>query len=416
MTTAFANAATSYRSLSARLADVGNGLPEAFGSGRVADAMDELLTRLRDWTGQTATTADDLATVCDSQAAADALLAAAPTEEEVDAAHQALLDGQKALAAGEIEPSELDALRDEYQRLKAERDAAVKAHAEACGCTKGDLPLCECPCICGEAHGEPGEKGDHSEGDHSDDEEGAGNGDASTSPSTAGGVSSDMGGLSDTAARTSLTSDAAPMTATGQPQMLASQPMAQAMPQQAAPSGGGAAPAGGMPQGTMLGRTPNPDAKLARGAKDKRDTSGLKPSDLDALLAPVPSLGSNVGVGTGGAPDRGGNSGPVTTDRQIDGKGVNQSTNLSGNLAPNPNNPNANSQQGQGMRGGMMPMGGMGAGAGSLNGAMASKPNILSTTPDPVLREQDDQAVQGGTLSRETSDLPSKVEDEERSK
>ena len=196
--------------------------------------------------------------------------------------------------------------------------------------------------------------------------------------------------------------------------MLASQPMAQQAPQPA-PSGGGAAPAGGMPQGTMLGKA-NPDARLARGAKDKRDKDGLKPSDLDALLAvPAPSMGSNVGVGTGGVPDRGGNSGPVTTDRTISGPGTNQGTALSSNTTPPPG---ANSQQGQGMRGGMMPMGGMGAGAGmgGANASAVAKPSILSTTPDPIIREQDDQAVQGGTLSRETSDLPSKVEDEERKK
>lgn len=406
MTTAFASAAADYRSLSERLADVGNSLPEAFGSGRVADALDETLTRLRDWTGQTATTADQLADVCDTQAAADALLAAAPTEEEVDAAKQAVLDGQKALAAGEIEPAELDALRDEYTRLKAERDAALKAHEEACGCTKGELPLCEPPCICGEAHDEEGSSNRGSRKDEPVP------GDASTSPSTSGGASG-MGGMPADAAGTSLTSDAAPMTGTGQPQMLAQQPMAQVMPQQPAPSGGGAAPAGGMPQGTMLGK-PNPDAKLARGAKDKRDKDGLKPSDLDALLAvPAPSMGSPVGGGTGGAPDRGSSIGNVTTDRTISGPGANQGTALSGGTAPPPG---ANSQQGQGMRGGMMPMGGMGAGAGSLNASAVAKPSILSTTPDPIIREQDDQAVQGGTLSRETSDLPSKVEDEERKK
>lgn len=414
MTTAFASAATGYRSLSARLADVGNGLPEAFGSGRVADAMDETLTRLRDWTGQTATTADDLATVCDTQAEADALLAAAPTKEEVEAAKERYAQATRDLAAGTAEPEEVDALRDEYLKLKAERDAAVKAHKEACGETEGDLPLCEPPCICGEEHDEEDGRGSGSDRTGEGDEPVPD--DASTSPSTSGG-GSDTGGLPADAAGTSLTSDNAPAVGTGQPQMLAQQPMAQGMPQQPAPSGGGAAPAGGMAQGTMLGK-PNPDARLARNAKDKRDTSGIKPSDLDALLAPVPSMGSNVGVGTGGAPDRGGNSGPVTTDRQIDGKGVNQSTNLSGNLAPNPNNPNANSQQGQGMRGGMMPMGGMGAGAGmgGANASAVAKPNILSTQPDPVLREQDDQAVQGGTISRETSDLPSKVEDEERAK
>lgn len=411
MTTAFASAATGYRSLSERLADVGNGLPEAFGSGRVADALDETLTRLRDWTGQTATTADDLADVCDTQAAADALLAAAPTEEEVAAAHKALLDGQKALAAGEIEPAELDALRDEYTRLKAERDAALKAHEEACGCTKGELPLCECPCMCGEEHDEDGEQR-RKRGDHSGDEPVPG--DVPTSPSTSGG-GSDMGGLPADAAGTSLTSDNAPTVGTGQPQMLASQPMAQAMPAQPAPSGGGAAPAGGMPQGTMLDKR-NPDARLARNAKDKRDKDGLTPRDLDALLAvPAPSLGSNVGVGTGGAPDRGSTVEGVKTDRTISGPGANQGTALSGGTTPPPG---ANSQQGQGMRGGMMPMGGMGAGAGAggANASAVAKPTILSTTPDPIIREQDDQAVQGGTLSRETSDLPSKVEDEERSK
>lgn len=410
MTTAFATAATGYRSLSERIADVGNSLPEAFGSGRVADALDETLTRLRDWTGQTATTADQLADVCDRQAEADALLAAAPTEEEVQAAKDAYADAMKALAAGEIEPEQVDALRDEYNRLKAERDAALKAHAEACGCTKGELPLCEPPCMCGEEHDEEGSSNRGSR----KDEPGEGNGVASTSPSPSSG-SSDTGGLSDTTAGTSLTSDSAQITGTGQPQMLAQQPMAQAMPQQPAPSGGSAAPAGGMPQGTMLGRTPNPDAKLARGAKDKRDKDGLKPSDLDALLTPVPSFGSNVGAGTGGVPDRGGNSGPVTTDRTISGPGTNQGTALSSNTTPPPG---ANSQAGQGMRGGMMPMGGMGAGAGmgGANASAVTKPSILSTQPDPIIREQDDQAVQGGTLSRETSDLPSKVEDEERAK
>lgn len=407
--TAFATAQGSYADLSSGITNIGGAVlgifgtsADPFGQGKAATSHENAVSVTGAWAQHAAETCAQIAEVLAAQAEADAALAAAPTKADVERAKEALVQATADLAAGKAEPDAVDAAREEYQRIDAERKAAVAAHAEACQATLEALELCGAPPVQGGGGQDNGEGGRASEGGTAD------------APSASPRAASNMGTMSNGAGDTTLTSDGNAMMTGGQqpmlstpqqagvPQQPAMQPMQQPQPQT------GANP------GAFEGKRDTAAAARAAAARQKeRDKDANPRADLDGLFMPIG--GGAGGTGTGGTVDRGSSINNVTTERTIDGKGVNQSANLSGNTAPNPNGGNANSQQGMMRGGGGMPMGGMGAGA-NMGGNAVAKPTILSTAPDPLLREQTDQAVAGGALSRENADQPSKVEDEERKK
>lgn len=118
----------------------------------------------------------------------------------------------------------------------------------------------------------------------------------------------------------------------------------------------------------------------------------------------------------GGGIDRGSSVSGTTTDRPIDGKGVNASTALSGANGANPNNPNGlgsgSTARGMGPMGGGM--GPMGAGGGGAGGGTAKTPDIKATEPEPLAEQQQREAVEGGTLSRASASDPTKDEEKKR--
>lgn len=358
----------------------------------------------------------------------DAKLSVAPTAADVQAAQDAWRQARVAGVPGALQKP----LLDEAERIAAERNKALEKHQGTCSVSEGQIAASSVPSLPADPavdgggapggsddpgkskHGEGGVEDEPQPGDGTGDGTGGGDTFTPSSPSETATNSS----MSDTAANTGLSSDTGLMNGAGAgatPQQALGQPMAQAP--SAAGAGGGAAPAGtGIPSGSMLG-APNGSAggSGSRGGrnrdKDKKDKEGITPGNLDGLFgvgAPVAAAAAVSGI------DRGSSVSGVTTERPIDGKGVNASTALSGANGANPNNPNG---LGSGSTArGMGPMGGggmgpMGAGGGGAGGGTAKTPDIKATEPEPLAEQQQREAVEGGTLSRASASDPTKDEE-----
>lgn len=387
-TSPFAKAAEGFSNLAVQLNSVRGEISTLTysGSGSAADRINEnienhlsTLTHLEEQANTTAETAN-------RQAEIDAELAGAPTEEEIEELKRRWLDLKRKAADGDVSEEELEQAQKEYLDAKKEREEALKKHAEDTEAHKLETD------------------DEESNGDDGYAPEGGASGGGSSSGGSSGGdlpaaASSSEGGL---AGDTELSSDTAagagfqtPMMGQPmQPQMQPMQPQAAAGGAQAAAPMFNQQPTGQQyPQGF---KSPKPNLP-----PPESDPFGRKRDPLAFLNRANGPSTSVSGTGGGAISDtRGISVSGVTTKSDVTGAGGTQLSSTTGQ-APGTN---SQGQQGAPMRGGMMGMGPMMAGAGGGAGNKTKeRPDIKSQDRDLLGKDSLDQAVEGGMIGRSTS-------------
>ena len=388
--------ATLYSSSADALEDMGSTIPFPDGSGSMIDALTERIARHRAATLQLSRAARDISDACTEQGYADTVLASPVTRDDV-AEQRAVV--RSADASGDARTAAAErVLLDE---LWETRKAKLSTHAGQCSATDTALSDVDLDTgTVGTGTGSPGRAAGGNEG-LGEVQELPGSVDPdefSARPETTNTSVPEGPVLSDTDAGTDLSSD----TGVSIPAQPALSPMTGAFtPQQQSPmTGGGAFTA---PQ------TPATGASATAPARSRDTRSSGTPTTRTrgtALSRPrkrdTDDRTSNPTDGTvvAGTVDRGSSNSGTTTRADTTGSAK---TALSANTAPPAAPANASPMMGRGVP----PMGGggsaMGSG-GSIAGMTKQNPTIL--TRDPNLTGFDKDAVDNGTLSRDTASTP----------
>ncbi|SKV12445.1 Uncharacterised protein [Mycobacteroides abscessus subsp. abscessus] len=386
-----------YREHSTALEDAGVGIPFPEGSGKFHDALTERIALYRTVFLSLSEATATISTACDDQAHADTALASPVTRDDVREQREVF---RAAVAAGDTaRTAQEKVLLDE---LWNERKAKLETHAGQCTAT--DTTLSDADLDTGDIGNgtglhTPRSAGGESQGDDVQELPGSVSPD---DPFMSAPESTDTAtpSTADTDAGTALSSDAStgtprtPSLYTGPPQPVMQPMNTQQGSVGTTPAFGGVPSASqnsGTPstrtRGTQLNRDPVRGSTSQRARDRKRDTDDRTATDSTVVAGTAPV-------------DRGASSSGTTTRADTSGS---VKTNLSGST------PTATPQSPLGHlngRGPIAPTGGvppMGSGGG-VSGMTKKSPEIL--TRDPNLSGFDKDAVDNGTLSRDTASTP----------
>lgn len=385
-----------YKEHSVALEDASVGIPSHDGSGPFHDALTERIALYRTVLLSLSEATATISTACDDQSHEDTVLASPVTHDDLQEQRKVF---QSAVAAGDTaRAAQEKVLLDEMWET---RKAKKEAHAGQCSAT--DTALSDADLDTGDIGNgtglhTPRSAGGESQGDDVRELPGSVSPD---DPFMSAPESTDTAtpSTADTDTRTALSSDASTGTPRT-PSLYAGPPQPVMQPMNTQQGSMGTTPAfGGVPSVTQNSGTPStrvrgtqlnsdPVRGSAQRARDrKRDTNDRTPSDATVVAGTVPV-------------DRGSSNGGTTTRADTSGS---VKTNLSGST------PTATPQTPLGHlngRGPIGPMGGvppMGSGGG-VSGMTKKGPDVL--TRDPNLTGFDKDAVDNGTLSRDTASTP----------